>query len=132
MEITTEARWDDESAIKRVYEIFIVKGAKKNIGEHGGCLYSHDYNGFGCAMGCLFPRSLANRLEGIGRPYKSYFGMGIQDIVGDNSEDAMIVRNMVAQCDILLLRKLQNWHDMTKDVNDGAAFDATFGSILEG
>jgi hypothetical protein len=95
----------NRTAVERVVDVFITNMTPQSALDVDDfrCVYSAQYNGFGCAIGCLF--SDDNEAERC--LWDKHELTYIADIVNEFEQP----REHLAQCDIKLLDALQRWHD---------------------
>lgn len=78
--------------------------------DQDACVYSHAYNGVGCAIGCLIPAEEAELLDREG-------ANGIQAILDEYPDRAAIIdRHISPDIDAKDLIDLQLWHDSAENV----------------
>jgi hypothetical protein len=106
--------------VKAVREKYANATELSMIEGTGNCFYSHSRNGIGCAIGCLFPADVAERLDTAGRHSDDGkpFVPGISSLLVDD-EFAPVIRQTISPLVTSgQLATLQYWHDEARDVKE--------------
>lgn len=104
---------NNKEAIEKVYNVFVVNNTPKNVIKNtNSCVYTHELNGYGCAVGCLLSKSTASNLDKLS---VTLFSIGnLFELYKNNLENFPILEKVFEELNGIsldCLQDLQIWHD---------------------